>query len=59
MINAKIEAGKDSLSIKIEASGAARSGMISNIFGREAAERVTALPVPALTDGIIDAELLD
>jgi len=59
MINSKIEAQKDSISIKIEASGSARAGMVSNLFGREAGERVTALPAPMITDGVIDAELVD
>lgn len=59
MINSKVEASRDSVSIKIEATGAARAGMISNIFGSEAGERVTALPVPAITDGILEAELIE
>jgi hypothetical protein len=59
MISSKVEASKDSLSIKIEATGNARAGMISNIFGREAAERVTALPAPLDTGSILDAELVE
>lgn len=59
MISAKVESSKDSISIKIEASGNARAGMVSNLFGREAGERVTALPVPMITDGILDAELVE
>jgi hypothetical protein len=59
MISSKVEASKDSLSIKIEATGNARAGMISNIFGREAAERVTALPAPLDTGSILDAEIVE
>lgn len=59
MINHKIESTKDSISIKIEATGNGRAGVISNIFGREAAERATALPVPMLTEGILDAEIVE
>jgi len=59
MIASKVEATRDSVSIKIEATGSARAGMISNIFGSDAGERVSALPVPMLTEGYIDAELVD
>lgn len=59
MINAKVESAKDSISIKIEASGNARSGFVSNIWGREAGERVTAMAVPMLTEGVLDAELVE
>jgi hypothetical protein len=59
MIAAKVEAAKDSISIRIEATGSARAGIVSNMFGAEAAERATALPVPMLTDGILDAEIID
>lgn len=59
MISSKIDSTRESVSIKIEATGNARSGMISNVFGREVGERVTALPVPMLTEGVLDAELVD
>ena len=60
MINSKVETSKDSISIKIEASGgAARAGFVSNMFGREAGERATALPVPMITDGILEAEIVE
>jgi hypothetical protein len=59
MISAKVDTTKDSVSIKIEATGSARSGFISNMFGSEAAERVTALPVPMLTEGYLDAEIVE
>jgi hypothetical protein len=59
MISSKVESTKDSVSIKIEATGNARAGMISNIFGRDAGERATALPQPMLTEGYIDAEIIE
>jgi hypothetical protein len=60
MISAKVESTKDSVSIKIEATGAAaRAGFVSNMFGRDAGERATALPQPMLTEGYIEAEIIE
>lgn len=59
MIASKIDSTKESVSIKIEATGGARAGMISNIFGRDAGERATALPQPMLTESYIEAEIID
>lgn len=59
MINSKVEAARDTVSINIRASGTGSAGFVSNIWGRDAGERVTAMPTPMLTEGYLDAEILD
>lgn len=59
MIKTKIEAQRDSVSIRIEATSSGGPGMISRIFGGDAADRVTALPEPLAVEGFIDAEIVE
>jgi len=68
MIKTKTELEQDTFSLKIEAKGSsngAQAGMLTRLFGRDAAERATALPEPisadrAITDmNVIDAEVID
>jgi hypothetical protein len=59
MIRTKVEGSKDSVSIKIEATGSGAPGFFTRNFGTQTAERVTALPVPLAVEGYVDAEILD
>lgn len=59
MIAKKHELGKDRISINIEASsGPGGPGMISRIFGSNAADAVTALPAAIDPGGVLDAEII-
>lgn len=66
MIKVKTELESDTFSVKFEAKGStSQAGVISRLFGRDAADRATALPEPisadrAITDlNVIDAEVID
>lgn len=59
MISNKVDNAKDSVSIKIEATGSARAGFVSNMFGSDTGNRVAALPAPMLTEGYLDAEIVE
>jgi hypothetical protein len=59
MIAKKHELGKDRISINIEASsGSGSPGMISRIFGNQAADAVTALPAAFDPAEVLDAEIV-
>lgn len=59
MIAKKHELGKDRISINIEASsGSGGPGMISRIFGSNAADAVTALPAAFDPAEVLDAEII-
>lgn len=56
MIKIKTELEQDSFSIKVEARGnVAEAGMLSRVFGKEAAQAATALDNPVQADRMIEA----
>jgi hypothetical protein len=59
MVRNKVEGSKDSVSIKIEATGSGAPGFFTRNFGTQTAERVTALPAPLAVESYIDAELVE
>lgn len=60
LIKAKHDASREGFTLKVEASGPGQSGMISRIFGSEAAEKLSQIehPVTYNADDIIVGEVL-
>lgn len=60
MVKVKHDAEKQGISINIEASGDRGTGRISQLFGREVGDAVTALPAAVPTNEVFtDAEIVD
>lgn len=58
LVKTRAEQSKEGFSLKIEASGPSRPGLISGLWGQDVANRVTALP-EASTEDIVNGEILD